>query len=322
MQHNRFEPINNAYNSAFRKNELSIGLVVPIENYSTSRIPSLKHQLRRIQLVERLGFKAIWLRDIPLDVPSFGDTGQGHDPFVYLGYLTAHTSTIALGVASIALPLRHPLHVAKSAASIDELSNGRLLLGIASGDRPIEYPAMGLDFNKRGKQYRDAYQYLQAMAHPFPTLSNNSFGQLNGEVDVLPKPKSRKIPLLITGQSQQNKDWIAKYGNGWMYYPRSIKEQKVSIRDWRILSAKYSNYDKPYIQPLYVDLLKHDDAKLTSIHLGIKTGTNHLIDYLKSLRDIGVNHVAINLRFNSLDIDQTLNRISEKVLPIFHSNTN
>jgi len=119
-----FEPINTAYNSVFKANELSIGIIIPIENYAQSRIPSMQHHLERVQLIEQLGFKALWVRD-----------GQTFDPFTYLGYLAGQTTKIALCTGSIALPLHHPVHVAKSAATIDQLSNGRLILGVASQSR-------------------------------------------------------------------------------------------------------------------------------------------------------------------------------------------
>ena len=90
---------------------------------------------------------ALWLRDVPFNVPSFGDAGQLFDPFVYLGYLAGQTDTIALGVSSLILPHRHPAEVAKAAASVDVLSEGRLLLGVASGDRPDEYPALNIPFD-------------------------------------------------------------------------------------------------------------------------------------------------------------------------------
>ena len=58
----------------FRPGRLSLGLV-----------PRLERHLQRVQLAESLGFSAVWLRDVPFDVPSFGDAGQVFDPFVYLG---------------------------------------------------------------------------------------------------------------------------------------------------------------------------------------------------------------------------------------------
>jgi len=103
-----FQTINNGYNQTFQVDRLSIGVVIPIENYEQSTVPTMQSHLERVALVEQLGFKAVWVRDVPLHVPTFGDAGQTYDPFTYLGFLAAHTKTIAIGVASIALPLHHP----------------------------------------------------------------------------------------------------------------------------------------------------------------------------------------------------------------------
>jgi len=138
-----FPELNRGYNSVFQQGRLSIGLVVPLDAHQNSPIPDMTLHVERAKLADELGFAALWLRDVPFNVPSFGDAGQMFDPFVYLGLLSGVTHDIALGVASIILPLRHPAHVAKAAASADQLSGGRLLLGVASGDRPEEYPALG-----------------------------------------------------------------------------------------------------------------------------------------------------------------------------------
>jgi alkanesulfonate monooxygenase SsuD/methylene tetrahydromethanopterin reductase-like flavin-dependent oxidoreductase (luciferase family) len=60
--------------------------------------------------------------------------GQVYDPWVYLGWIAAQTSEIALATGALVLTLRHPLHTAKGAASVDRLSANRLVLGVASGD--------------------------------------------------------------------------------------------------------------------------------------------------------------------------------------------
>ncbi|MEM6479762.1 MAG: LLM class flavin-dependent oxidoreductase, partial [Pseudomonadota bacterium] len=146
--------LNAAYARTFQAGKLTLGLVVPIERYAASAVPTMADHTARAQKAEALGFAALWLRDVPFNVPSFGDAGQTFDPFTYLGYLAAATREIALGTASIILPLRHPAHVAKSAATADALSGGRVLLGVASGDRPEEYPAMAADFNDRAARFR------------------------------------------------------------------------------------------------------------------------------------------------------------------------
>ncbi|MBX2815586.1 MAG: LLM class oxidoreductase, partial [Saprospiraceae bacterium] len=293
-----FERINAGFNTVFQQGKLSLGLVIPIEEYGQGTVPTMESHLERVQLAETLGFRAVWVRDVPAHVPSFGDAGQTYDPFTYLGYLTAQTSTIALGVASIALPLHHPLHVAKSAATIDQLSSGRLILGVASGDRFEEYPAMNSEYKGRGLAFRDAYHYIRKAQQDFPVMERSSFGHLDGKLDILPKPFGSKIPMLITGHSQQDLAWIAEHGDGWMYYPRNLYMQQQNIKDWRAKIPLRQKINKPFLQPLYIDLLHDDDAKPVGIHLGIRTGINYLLDYFHQLQEIGVNHVAINLRFN------------------------
>ncbi|ABW26645.1 LLM class oxidoreductase [Acaryochloris marina] len=311
-----FQPINRAYNTVFRPNRLSLGLVVPIETYAKGPVPTLERHLERVQLAEALGFAAVWLRDVPFNVPSFGDAGQTYDPFVYLGLLAGQTQRIALGVASIILPLRHPAHVAKAAATIDVMSGGRLILGVASGDRPEEYPALNRSFSDRGATFRESFDYIRQMGQASPTF-DNAFGHLTGGMDMLPKPTSGKLPLLITGGSQQAPDWIAQNGDGWMTYPRDTVMQARVIRDWQARVEAIGGANKPIMQPLYIDLTEDPDTRPQPIHLGFRLGVNHLRAYLKSLEQIGMNHVALNLRFNQADIETTLKRLADDILPEF-----
>ncbi|MEL7333436.1 MAG: LLM class oxidoreductase [Cyanobacteria bacterium J06560_2] len=311
-----FQPINRAYNAVFRPNRLSLGLVVPIENYSRGPVPTMEHHIERIQLAEELGFSAVWLRDVPFNVPSFGDAGQTYDPFVYLGLLAGQTKQIALGVASLILPLRHPAHVAKAAATVDVLSGGRLILGVASGDRPQEYPALNLPFEERGTRFRDSFDYIRHMSEDSPTFEN-ALGSSRGEVDMLPKPTARKLPLLVTGGSRQAPDWTAQNSDGWITYPRSPAMQAQIIRDWqsRVKAKNNTTNDptKPVMQPLYIDLTEDPDSPPKPIHLGFQLGENHLRAYLKSLEQIGINHVALNLRFNQANIETTLKRLADNL---------
>lgn len=310
-----FQSLNRGYNTAFRPGRLSLGIVAPVENYNTP-VPSMDRHLARAQAAEAHGFAALWLRDVPFNVPSFGDAGQIYDPFVYLGVLAAQTERIALGVASVVLPLRHPAHVAKAAASVDDLSGGRLLLGVASGDRPEEYPALNLPFEERGRRFRESVDYIRHMGEDAPAFQN-VYGNPGGGMGMLPKPTGKKLPMLITGGSQQAPEWIARNGEGWITYPRPVAIQAHLVNDWRERTRRAGGGEKPAVQSLYVDLLKDPHAPMIPIHLGFRLGTRQLTAHLKSLEAIGINHVAINLRFNQADIDTTLRRLAEEVLPEF-----
>lgn len=313
-----FPKLNRAYGTVFRPGRLSLGLVVPLESYSDSAVPDMARHVERAQLADELGFSALWLRDVPFNVPSFGDAGQVFDPFVYLGLLGGMTRDIALGMASVVLPLHHPAHVAKAAASADVLSGGRLLLGVASGDRPEEYPALDMSFEDRGERFRDSVDYIRAMAAGYPCL-DTAHGRLSGGIDMLPKPSAGRLPLLITGGSQQSPDWVARNGDGWMTYPRDAIAQAHAVAAYRRRTAEVGLPDKPVMQPLYIDLVERPDAAPEPIHLGFRSGTDHLRRYLTEIRDLGINHVALNLRFNGADIEDTMQRLADEILPDFHS---
>ncbi len=311
-----FPTINRGYNAVFRPGRLSVGLVAPIEAYPQGPVPTMAQHLERARLAEALGFGAIWLRDVPFNVPSFGDAGQLYDPFVYLGLLAGQTDRIALGVASIILPLRHPAHVAKAAASVDVLSGGRLVLGVASGDRPQEYPALNLPFAARGEDFRASLDYIRRVHQDTPAFES-PYGSPGGGMDMLPKPWAGRLPLLITGHSQQDPDWVARHGDGWMTYPRPVAAQARVIRDWRSRVEAAGRPARPVMQPLYVDLTEDPEAPPRPIHLGLRLGTRHLRAHLKALEEIGINHVALNLRFNLAPLETTLRRLADHILPDF-----
>ncbi|MDP5220116.1 LLM class oxidoreductase [Ruegeria sp. 2205SS24-7] len=316
IQPAEFAEINVAYNQVFRPGRLSVGLVLPLEAYGVGAEPTLQGHLEAARRAEVLGFVALWLRDVPFNVPSFGDAGQVFDPFVYLGALATATDRIALGTASVILPLRHSAHVAKAAATADVLSGGRLLLGVASGDRPEEYPAMNQSFDDRGARFRDSFEYIRAAGSAYPK-HENAQGKLSGGIDLLPKPHGARLPMLITGVSQQTPDWVAQNGDGWMTYPRNAAAQGQVIADYRRRVKAAGQPEKPVMQSLYVDILADPAAPPRPIHLGFQSGTDFLRSYLHEIATLGVNHVALNLRFNQAPIDTTLEHLADVVLPDF-----
>ena len=91
------------FSRTFTPGHLSLGLFFPLEAFGGD-IPSMLNQVALAKRAEELGFSALWFRDVPLRDPNFGDVGQAFDPWVYMGYMAAHTSEIALGSASIAIP--------------------------------------------------------------------------------------------------------------------------------------------------------------------------------------------------------------------------
>ena len=312
-----YEQINNAYNSVFQPGKLTLGLFFPIESYSGS-IPTMLKQVELAKRAEEIGFSALWFRDVPMYVPSFGDVGQIYDPWVYMGYIAAHTTKVALITGSIILPLRHPVHTSKAASSIDQLSKGRLILGVASGDRPQEYPAFNKDINIRTELFQDAFQFIRHLNEDFPHI-NSTFGQISGDIDLLPKSTGSRIPLLVTGYSGQNLEWIARNSDGWIYYPRNVRAQEALLAQWRSTLQILGLPDKPFSQSFYIDLVENPLAEPTPIHLGYRLGRKRLAELLYELQNAGVNHIVFNLKYSSRPAAEIIEELGEFILPHFNT---
>jgi len=298
----------------FAPDRLSIGVFFPIEAFERDE-PRMRDQQGLARRAEELGFTGLWTRDVPLRDPSFGDLGQVYDPWVWLGFIAAHTSTIALATGSIILPLRHPLHTAKASASVDRLTGGRFVLGVASGDRPVEFPSFGVDFNRRDALFREHLAVIRrVLMEEFPRVQS-SYGVMTGTADLVPKPVSR-LPILITGSSRQSFEWIAAHADGWITYPRGLGQQAELVAKWRAaVEVASPGVFKPFVQSLYVDLADAPDEQARPIHLGFRAGRNFMLGFLDELAGAGVNHVILNLKYGRRPAGEVLEEIGREVLP-------
>jgi probable F420-dependent oxidoreductase len=118
------------------------------------------------QAAEAFGYESVWLGEHPVLIdpqqrPSpLPPHSELLDPIVVLTYVAAHTTKLRLGTGIVLLPLRNPVTLAKELASVDVLSNGRLILGIGVGYVKGEYDALGVEFETRGRR---ANEYIDAM---------------------------------------------------------------------------------------------------------------------------------------------------------------
>ncbi|USL31420.1 LLM class oxidoreductase [Priestia megaterium] len=308
-----------AYRRMYKKNELTLGLHMPLENYQYAT-PTMEKQVELTQLAEQYGFTSLWFRDVLLQDPSFGDpaTGQIYDMLIYLTYLASQTKEIALSTAAIVLPLRHPLRVAKEMATIDQLFPERLIMGVSSGDRQADFRGLGIPHEKRGKRFAEAFHYLEeALNKEFPSIQS-ALGSIQG-ANVVPKP-TKRIPTMITGYSQQNMEWFAQYGDGWMYYPRHPHFQAEAITQWRkLVDIYHPGVFKPFTQPMHLDLAEDPNEMPTPIRLGFRAGRNALVELLSIYKEIGVNHLFFALFDSKRPAEEVIHELGEEVLPHFPS---
>lgn len=297
----------------FGQSGLSIGIELPLDNDWTAAgqrkqqqdgrpfgVPDMTAHQRLITLADTLGFKAAWVRDVPLYDPQFGDAAQVFETFSYLGYLSAITKNILLGTAAVVLPLRQPWLVKKAANTVAQLSNNRFILGVASGDRPSEYPLFGVDYQQRGALFRDAMSIIQDPA-----------AQLTQGQQLL--PHADPYPVFVAGLAQQTPAWIGQNLDGWLAYPGTPDDHIKRVSLWRSVAG-----NKPYVSFIHLDLLQHHEAPLTRHRFGVKTGIKGLLRELNAMQAAGVNHIGLHFRRNERNLADTLQDIAQHILPVFH----
>ena len=298
---------NAAHARVFPGRGLTLGLMTPLAAHGLADIASAQ---RIARLADELGFAALWTRDVPLMVPQGPDatTSALDDPFLWLALLAGATTRIAVGTAAIVLPLRHPLHVAKAALSLDRISGGRLVLGLGSGDRPEEFAAFGEDLEGRAAAFRERWSLLRAALSPDET-ARARVRDATGGFDVLPAPHAR-IPMLVVGTARQSLQWIAREAEGWATYHREEAAQEGRIGLWQQALAQRGGATKPFVQSMLLDLQADPSAPAEALVLGLKVGRNGLLAYLQRVHGQGVAHVMFNLVDNGRPVDAVLREIA------------
>lgn len=163
---------------------------------------------------EKLGFDSLWVWDhILLGVdPHFPII----DSLSLLTAIAARTETIKLGTGILVLPARNPVLLAKQLSSMDLISNGRMIMGMASGWYKREFDAIGVPFNKRGKIMDQNLEIMRRLWEE--DMATGEYGDYNLRQSVMfPKPKQDHLPILIGGYVDRVLKRAAA-NDGWLTY--------------------------------------------------------------------------------------------------------
>lgn len=185
---------------------------------------------RRARAVEDAGFESIWVGDhiaLPLDAPD-----DAYDPrleaVVTLAHLAAVTRRVRLGLGVIVLPQRQPVLLAKQLTSIDVLSEGRLIVGLAVGYLDAELRALGATLADRGAR---TDEYIAAMRtlwdEPVPEFDGR-FVAFSGVIQR-PRPPQRPHPAITIGGESPAAYRRARAAGAW-YGWESTPEQVATVR--------------------------------------------------------------------------------------------
>jgi probable F420-dependent oxidoreductase len=184
---------------------------------------------------EDLGFESIWVGEHPVLIdphqpPSpLPSESELLDPVPVLAYAAAITQRIRLGTGIVILPLRNPVILAKQLASLDVLSDGRVLAGIGVGYVPGEYDAIGVPFETRGRR---ADEWIDAMR----TLWHDDYPELRGEfasfggIQCRPRPRQAGgPPVIASGMSTAGLRRAVARCDGWYGFFQDLERTEQAL---------------------------------------------------------------------------------------------
>lgn len=192
---------------------------------------------------EKLGFDGVWGNDHVTTQryvrDEFPEPPRYYDPYLYLAYVAAETTTLHLATAITVFAFRNPVVLAKQVATLDQLSGGRFKLGVGIGAYREEAEAMwpGMRIH-RGRQ---ADEYIEGLQLLFTQRRASYDGEYVKFTDVesFPKPRQDILPILSGGNSEGSRDRAAKYAQGWIPAVLTPDEIRVAMEDIRARAAGF-----------------------------------------------------------------------------------
>lgn len=177
----------------------------------------------------------------PYPPVHFAQDSSWMEPLSVLAAIAAVTDRITLTTGVLVSPLRPAVLLAKTAATVDHLSNGRLQLGVGVGWQPEEFAAMGVEFADRGVLLTEGVAACRALWGDDPASFTSSTTNFD-ELWCNPKPvRSEGIPVLFSGSmGPRNLARIVELGDGWITHPRHpLEETAASVATLKQSFAEY-----------------------------------------------------------------------------------
>ena len=236
--------------------------------------------LEQVRDAERFGLDAIWLAEIHQQAARSVLSA----PMTVAAAIATATSRIKIGTAVQVLPLTHPLRLAEETATVDQISRGRLLMGIGRSGNPRAYAAYGVPYSESRERFYETLDVLK-LAWTEPTFSfHGKYHHFDG-ARAVPRPYQQPHPpIRIAGASEDTFPTLGKLG-----YPLFVAVRSGSLGglapDLRAYRAAYKEAGHPGSGQVYLRLSMHvadtDRQAMSEAESSIMAGYKKLVDQLE-----------------------------------------
>ena len=260
---------------------------------------------------EQTGFDSLWAVEhvvVPHDYASTypysrsgkmpgGEDFPIPDPLIWLTWVAAHSTTLGLGTGILILPQRNPVVLAKEVATLDELSGGRVLLGIGIGWLEEEFDVIGVSFADRAAR---TDEYVAAMRALWSEDMASFTGKTVGFRDAVlrPHPVDRRVPVVVGGHSPAAARRAGRLGDG--FFP--AKGDLPTLLDEMRAAAEGAGRDPA-------------DIEVSWTGASLLAGGEQAVDEVGRLTELGVARLVIPpLTYDTAAIGDALAAFAENVI--------
>ncbi len=292
---------------------MKVGLLVSLTNALPENTPRRYETIRAVAMqAEADGFDSLWFVDHLFYRDEDGTTGVW-ECWTVLSALAEATRRVELGPLVLCNSLRNPAILAKMATTLDEVSHGRLILGIGAGWNEPEYKAFGVPFDHRVDRLEEALQVLSPLLRDGHADFAGRYYQAR-DCEIAPRgPRPAGPPLLVGGEGPRMLTLAARYGDMWntgyMGKPETMTEPLARIAGaCRKVGRDPATLGVTAFIGLWFPDLRPERPKAFE---NVLTGTPHEIaSAMSGYADLGIPHIMFQcVPFN----EQSVQRLSEAI---------
>lgn len=233
-----------------------LGYLLPTRERIMEGHPATGPLLSLAKRAEALGYDSLWIGDSLFDKPR-------HEPLVMLAAVAARTKRVTIGTGVLLPALRNPIQLAQQAATLDQLSEGRLVLGIGiSPDQPgirAEFAAVGVPFEKRVGRVLEGMRLCRALWSGEPVTWEGRWRIENATIGPAPYRKGGP-PIWMGGNTPGAMQRAARYFDGWFPIYPSPERFAAQWQEIRTLRREAGRENEAFDGAMYMTVCVDDDT--------------------------------------------------------------
>jgi len=273
---------------------MKIGLMLPLAQGETNGWTTLREMARA---AEEHGLDSVWGAD-HLIFRDDGETEGIHECWTLLTAVAAITSRVEIGPLVLALPFRNPALTAKMAIELDEISDGRLILGVGCGWHQPEFDAFDYPFDHRVSRFAEGLEILMPMLRGEPVTFEGRYHAARDAIALPPPIRPGGPPVLIAGKQPRMLDLVARHAHqwnaAWFGDPRGADELRTRLTHLgRALEA--ADRDPSTLTTTAGIFVAFDDAGDDAPERAIRGATEEIADALARYHELGISHLITHL---------------------------